>query len=511
MKNFWISKSDGDSAVIFIHGFVSSGDGCWRYNENCYWPEFLEQEKINLLSIFVYEYKTNFFSGSYSLDDVVDDLKENLKVEGLLKKKNLIFVCHSMGGIIARRFVVERAIDLIENKIKIGLFLIASPSLGSNYANWLKPIAKVLGHSQADALYFSQKNNWLNGLDKTFINLKESNRLTIIGKELVEDTFVVSKKFFFLKQIVPPFSGARYFGEQIKIANSNHFTIAKPISSDTLQHRILVDFIKSIIDNKNNSSITKADFLKADSLLDDAWDKIAGNKFSTGVTELNNNRADLEAARRMIDKASVLAKNYDKVYRTKGLYFQALKEYSHAEEQFKKAIDLSPQKGEGYYHLALLLAKTNNITDAIANIKIAIENNSEEPSVFYSLPYIYLQAGDKDKAKPLLEECIRRFPQFSLAHFTLAKIYYEEEEIDLAIDYLQKTITINNTHEQALLLLGHLLIKNKSPRKAIHILNDAIKINPKNPRTWQLRGIAFSKIGEPELAEIDLYKSKQLN
>ena len=101
-----------------------------------------------------------------------------------------------MGGMVVRRFIVERVNDLLDRKIEIGLYLVASPSLGSNYANWLEPIAQFAGHEQAKALTLSQANQWLNDLDRTFINLKESKRLVIHDKELLEDKFVTLTNFF---------------------------------------------------------------------------------------------------------------------------------------------------------------------------------------------------------------------------------------------------------------------------------------------------------------------------
>jgi hypothetical protein len=130
----------------------------------------------------VFTYKTGFFSGTYSLGDVVDALKEHMRLDGVMNRRRIVFVCHSMGGIVARRFLVQRAADLIENRKSIGLFLVASPSLGSGYANWLSPLARFFEHTQADALRFEQTNTWLMDLDRDFQNLKESERLSMNGK-----------------------------------------------------------------------------------------------------------------------------------------------------------------------------------------------------------------------------------------------------------------------------------------------------------------------------------------
>jgi hypothetical protein len=87
-----------------------------------------------------------------------------------------------------------------------------------------------------------RNNNWLMDLDKEFLNLKEGATLRIKGKELVEDKFVVLPKLWG-RQVVEPFSGARYFGEPYKVPGSDHFSIAKPKDKEAIQHRLLCKFI----------------------------------------------------------------------------------------------------------------------------------------------------------------------------------------------------------------------------------------------------------------------------
>jgi hypothetical protein len=231
-----------------VHGILSSGETCWRHDNGSYWPELLKDEpELDSLGLYVFTYETGIFSGSYVLGDIVDDLKENMRLDGVLASNQLIFVCHSMGGIVVRKFVVERAPELIIADKKIHLFLVASPSLGATYADWLSPLARWFGNAQADALHFVEKNNWLTDLDEEFVNLKEGGRLKIKGKELVEDRFVELKKIKFWivwgKQVVERFSGARYFGEPYKVPESDHFSIAKPKDKTAIQHRLLCEFI----------------------------------------------------------------------------------------------------------------------------------------------------------------------------------------------------------------------------------------------------------------------------
>lgn len=72
---------------------------------------------------------------------------------------------------------MQRAADLIEQKSEVGLYLVASPPLGSSYANSLSLLARFLDHAQAAARRFAENNAWLADLDKEFQNLKEAGKL----------------------------------------------------------------------------------------------------------------------------------------------------------------------------------------------------------------------------------------------------------------------------------------------------------------------------------------------
>jgi pimeloyl-ACP methyl ester carboxylesterase len=244
MKGDWVKRGSPTApVVVFVHGVLSSGESCWRHPSGAYWPEIVANDpEMSDLGVYVFTYRTGFFSGSYHLSDAVDALKEHIALDGITGSTGIVFVCHSMGGIVVRRYLVSRATELVERQVQVAMFLLASPSLGAGYADWLKPLAKFLGHSQGDALRFVRSNIWLADLDRDFLNLKEQGRLPIVGKELIEDRFV-AVRWLWRRQVVEPFSGARYFGEPYKVPESDHFSIAKVESEQTIQHRQLRYFI----------------------------------------------------------------------------------------------------------------------------------------------------------------------------------------------------------------------------------------------------------------------------
>ena len=237
-----IQPSTNGTAVVFVHGVLSDGDVCWE-SETAYWPDLLKAAPAHAgTGIYVFSYKTSITSGNYSISDAVDALAEELRIEKLLDASQLTFVCHSMGGLVVRQFLVTRQLTLVQRGIRIGLFLVASPSLGSEYANLLSAVVAVMGHSQGEALRFADDNIWLNDLDKNFKRLLDAGQPPVVGKELIEDVFVV-KAAWLKSAVVRPFSGARYFGDPAKIADSTHTSIAKPESAEAVQHKLLLQFL----------------------------------------------------------------------------------------------------------------------------------------------------------------------------------------------------------------------------------------------------------------------------
>jgi hypothetical protein len=77
-----------------------------------------------------------------------------------------------MGGLVARKFLVERAVDLMNANVAIGSSLWLRHPSDHRMRRGSLNVASLFGHAQADTLRFQQSNTWLNGLDKEFQKLK---------------------------------------------------------------------------------------------------------------------------------------------------------------------------------------------------------------------------------------------------------------------------------------------------------------------------------------------------
>lgn len=253
-----------ERCIVFLHGVLSNNEKGWTSKTGVYWPKLISKEsEFDCFDIFAFNYPSNIWSGDYSIDDAAQLLRDDLTSQRFKNHKIIVFVCHSMGGIIARRCIVRSEIDF-EGK-SIGLFLVASPSLGSHYANYIAPLSKIVGHSQGQSLKSIESNHWLQSLDSDFFNVKERTKIKVFGKELIEHKLLASKKWVRFKQVVTYYSANRYFGDPLKIPESDHITISKPESKDSPQHKALCNFLTKVLHpaSLNHSAAPSPELLEA--------------------------------------------------------------------------------------------------------------------------------------------------------------------------------------------------------------------------------------------------------
>lgn len=255
----WLREPKSNTAVVFLHGILSSDKQCWAAKQCPSWPDLLAAEdSLAHIGILVVSYEAGVMSGNYTISDAADTLREYLSIRDVVRPyRYVVFVCHSMGGIVARAFLLAERASLRQNHIRIGLFLVASPSIGSRWANIFSLPARLFRNRQGQALRFTDKNEVLVELDKRFKDLKESGELELDGKEIVEAR---GPLFGLLSPIVARYSAARYFGREVKIAGTTHTSITKPQSRDALQHEILVKFLRETIElmNRNENETRQA-------------------------------------------------------------------------------------------------------------------------------------------------------------------------------------------------------------------------------------------------------------
>jgi hypothetical protein len=257
LNSFWyVQNSSPSVVVVFVHGIMSDSRSCWTESSGVFWPDLVATDKrLGRLAIFMGGYTTFAASGDLRIADAARELLDAMRQTdsdlrvGPLAHSEIVFVCHSTGGIIVR-YMLERNQDLFHDK-RIGLALIASPSLGANVAHTLDALLRF--YNQQLGIQLQPGNADLVDIDNRFRDLIHQKRLDLMGVEAFEHYFVLRDAWLpaWLRQwlpnlghrVVPREAANVYFGAGKLIPRTDHFSVVKPRTANHPVHSMLVQFL----------------------------------------------------------------------------------------------------------------------------------------------------------------------------------------------------------------------------------------------------------------------------
>lgn len=138
----YVREQEGhDGAIVFVHGVMGDGISTWTNpNTKAYWPQLLTEDRaFDNYNIFVYEYDSPRLGKSYSIDEIVENMRLVLESSGVLGHREINFLAHSMGGLVTRGFLVRY--QRITPKIPL-IYFYSTPTTGSQWANIVEFLSK---------------------------------------------------------------------------------------------------------------------------------------------------------------------------------------------------------------------------------------------------------------------------------------------------------------------------------------------------------------------------------
>ncbi|MFN0193893.1 MAG: hypothetical protein ACKVP5_18290 [Aestuariivirga sp.] len=273
-ESTWYCYRDSDTVIVFVHGILSDNVSSWTndtVSPAAFWPEIVLQDSANFgePAIFLAAYPTGVNGGEYDIDSAAQAVLSALrtKIDGREKKiidfNRIVFVSHSLGGIVSRRLVMLDQANFASKRI--AFTLVASPSRGTDFNYYFKLLSQVTQIKNKLNDQMSFKNVYVEGLDSQFRQFIEAHRQTVIGAEFFEQlplgqspeadglfsalgSLLIDEVLFGKQVLSRPVvsmeeSYGKYWGKKdTVIPGTDHWTIAKPYSIDAPSHRALADF-----------------------------------------------------------------------------------------------------------------------------------------------------------------------------------------------------------------------------------------------------------------------------
>jgi pimeloyl-ACP methyl ester carboxylesterase len=220
-----VTRTPQKSLLLFVHGFCGGGSTFGVL------PTFLERDPdiSSFFEIDRYDYPTKmwnipFFGRHQSIQELASGLTSEIKRR---QNTNVVLCCHSMGGLIARRHVVE----LIKNQRPLKtkrMILVAVPNDGSGLAN-LARTTTFNSHLKQ----LCKESDFLSGLNEDWRTLNVKNQVHVNHIIGGNDTVVTKASALY------GFDGYDFD----TVPKADHVNIVKP-DADRME---IVDFLKSIL------------------------------------------------------------------------------------------------------------------------------------------------------------------------------------------------------------------------------------------------------------------------
>ncbi|XP_063911696.1 protein SERAC1 isoform X3 [Zophobas morio] len=230
---------------------IKKGEDCVT---NC-WPKDWLAQDCDYLRIIGVNYETNLSLWTpicpdekvKTLEERSDELIEQLAQVGV-GKRPIVWVTHSMGGLIVKR-LLNKASESNDEQIKNmfgntkGIVFYSTPHVGSSVAKFNQASALVIWPS-VEVQELQKHSPLLLDIHQNFLELLKKHPMKVITFVETEPTIVSAMKFKFL--VVEPDSGNPGYGEYYEIP-LDHLGICKPASRYSFLYQKVLHLIKDVL------------------------------------------------------------------------------------------------------------------------------------------------------------------------------------------------------------------------------------------------------------------------
>src|SRR3972149_5040483 len=99
-----------DKVIVFIHGIFGSPESTWlNTRSSAHWPKLIaSDQELNKFDVYVVKYHTPYTTRTGTIHEIATQLLWKLKDDDVFHKhKQMYFVTHSMGGLIAKSMLID--------------------------------------------------------------------------------------------------------------------------------------------------------------------------------------------------------------------------------------------------------------------------------------------------------------------------------------------------------------------------------------------------------------------
>ena len=148
--------------IVFVHGLHGSRES-WRASNGAYWPDLIRMDpRFAYSDVEVAEYPTPASNGKMSSVQLADILWTHLKKDHVWEHREVVFVAHSLGGILVEEMLLKHPAEAARVKFIVSY---GTPHEGSPIARIASiydkdPLLDDLSDADDNAFLTQLEGNW---------------------------------------------------------------------------------------------------------------------------------------------------------------------------------------------------------------------------------------------------------------------------------------------------------------------------------------------------------------
>jgi pimeloyl-ACP methyl ester carboxylesterase len=162
-----------EKVIVFVNGIFGDAIDTWL-NKTSYWPGMLALDPdFSDADIYVHSFDSPKIATAENIDELAGRMDDYFTKDGIFQKhKQVIFLCHSMGGLVTRAFLLKKRPS--PNTVPM-IYFFSTPTTGANIAGIAShlsdnPQLKYMLPIKQDGYVGDQQNAWLRTSDDPALN-----------------------------------------------------------------------------------------------------------------------------------------------------------------------------------------------------------------------------------------------------------------------------------------------------------------------------------------------------
>ncbi|MDP9177680.1 MAG: alpha/beta hydrolase [Gemmatimonadota bacterium] len=126
----YVRGPGGKRVIVFVNGLFGDALSTWTNTNGAYWPAMIAHDPdFDSVDVYVHNFQSPKLARAQQIQDLASRLKDFLLTDRVLDHDEIVFIAHSMGGLVTRAFLLKQRSRPQKTPM---LYFFATPTAGAN-------------------------------------------------------------------------------------------------------------------------------------------------------------------------------------------------------------------------------------------------------------------------------------------------------------------------------------------------------------------------------------------